>query len=219
MEKPRIIYVFDALCGWCYGFSPVIMAIYEEYSDRFAFEVISGGMILGNRVGPIGVVAPFIESSYGTIEETTGIRFGDGFLRNAEKGELILDSEKPAIALAVLRSREPEKAIIFAHEIQTAIKFEGRDPNHHEIYRHIAVNHGYDPDQIQHQLHEEAFKQAAYYDFALARQLRVESYPAAFMQVGDLEFYMIAKGYTDYDTLKLRIEKVIREKGLNAGGI
>jgi len=215
MQKPKIIYVFDALCGWCYGFSPVMKAIYEEYSDRFDFDVISGGMILGNRVGPVGVIASFIESSYKTVEQTTGIVFGEGFLRNVEKGEMILDSEKPAIALAVFKSYAPQQAVLFAHEIQNAIKFEGKDPNEDEMYRYIAVNHGLDPDIVAHQLREEEFKQAAYYDFALARQLQVSSYPMAFIQVKDLDFYMIARGYTDYDTLKLRIENVLREAGIS----
>ena len=42
---PRIIYCYDAYCGWCYGFSPVIKALYEKYNDQFEFETISGGMI------------------------------------------------------------------------------------------------------------------------------------------------------------------------------
>lgn len=211
MDRRKLIYVFDALCGWCYGFSPVIKAVYEQLHDQFDFEVISGGMVLGNQAGPVGVVAPFIESSYKAIEETTGITFGEGFLRNVERGDMILDSEKPAIALAVFKSYDAAKGVLFAHEIQNAIKFEGRDPNHDELYRYIAVNHGYDPDVVSHQLKEESFKQAAHYDFAMARQLQVSSYPAVLMQVADLNFYLVAKGYTDYDTLMLRVENITNE--------
>ena len=29
MEKPKIIYVYDALCGWCFGFSPSMEKIKE----------------------------------------------------------------------------------------------------------------------------------------------------------------------------------------------
>ncbi|HXI00169.1 MAG TPA: hypothetical protein VNI52_07850 [Sphingobacteriaceae bacterium] len=141
MENYKFIYVYDALCGWCYGFSPVVMALHEKYNQQFDFEVISGGMVTGSRVGPIGVVAPYIKKAYRTVEETTGIKFGEGFLRNIDEGEMIMNSEKPAVALAVFRTYYPDKAVMFAHELQNAINFDGADPNTNEMYRYIAVNH------------------------------------------------------------------------------
>lgn len=209
--KPKIIYVYDALCGWCYGFSPVIKAVYENYEDRFDFEVISGGMMLGLRTGPISVIAPYIETAYHAVEEVTGVVFGEGFLRQVEKGEMILDSEKPAIALSVFKTYYPAKAILFAHDIQNCINFDGKEPNDEEMYRYLAVNFGIDPDAFIHKMHEEEFKQAAYYDFALAKQLQVSGYPAAFIQSADNNFYMIAKGFTRLEDLEARIEKVWKE--------
>ena len=31
--QPVIYYCYDAYCGWCYGFSPVIKKIADEYKD------------------------------------------------------------------------------------------------------------------------------------------------------------------------------------------
>ena len=53
----------------------------------------------------------------------------------------------------------------------------------------------------------EEFKDEAYYDFALAKQLQVQGYPAVLIQRGESTFYLIAKGYTDIDTLEARIKK------------
>jgi putative protein-disulfide isomerase len=209
--KPKIIYVYDALCGWCYGFSPVIKSVYERYQDRFDFEVLSGGMILGSRTGPINVVASYIKTAYRTVEETTGVTFGEGFLRELEKGDMILDSEKPAIALSVFKTYHPDKAVLFAHEIQNCIYFDGKGPNEEESYRLIAVNFSLDPDEFIHKMHEEEYKQLAYYDFALTKQLQVSGYPAAFIQSADNHFYMIAKGFTRLEDLEVRIENVLRE--------
>ena len=211
MDRLKIIYIYDALCGWCYGFSPVVKAIFENYQKDFDFEVISGGMILGSRTGPIGTVAPFIGSTYKTIEETTGIHFGESFLRQVDRGEMILDSERPAIALSVFRSYQPENSIPFVHDLQLCIKHEGREPNEDEMYRYLAVNFGIDPDEFIHKMHEEEFKQLAYYDFALAKQLKVESYPSVFIQTADNHFYMIARGYANFETMELRIAGVLRD--------
>ncbi len=43
----KLIYVYDALCGWCYGFSPVITDFSARHASEFAVEVVSGGMVLG----------------------------------------------------------------------------------------------------------------------------------------------------------------------------
>ena len=49
MDKPLLIYCYDAYCGWCYGFSPVISAIADAYKDKLEVEVLSGGMILPEK--------------------------------------------------------------------------------------------------------------------------------------------------------------------------
>jgi len=211
MQKPKIIYVFDALCGWCYGFSPVIKAVNENYCDQFNFEVLSGGMMLGEKEGRIGLIAPYIKSAYKQVEETTGIVFGEPFLHELDKGQLYFGSEFPAIGLAVLKSHLPDQAVHLAHELQNCIYFDGKGPSDPEVYRFIAVNHGVDPDLVEKQLQEESFKQAAYYEFALSRQLQVSGYPAAFIQTTDSKFYMIARGYADYETMELRINNVLKE--------
>lgn len=207
----KIIYIYDAFCGWCYGFSSVIKECYENHKNDFDFEVISGGMMIGDKVGSVNQVAPFIKTAYHTIEETTGIKFGEAYLRHLEEGTMILNSEIPSIALSVFKSLKPDSSIPFIHDLQQSIYFEGKDPNNLSLYRYLAVNFGIDPDDFEKKMTEDEFREAAYYDFALAKQLKVESFPAVLMQVSDVSFYLIAKGYTDLDTLELRISNVLKE--------
>lgn len=207
----KIIYVYDAFCGWCYGFSRVIKECYENHKNDFEFEVISGGMMTGEKAGPVNQVAPFIKTSYHAVEEVTGIKFGDAYLRHLEEGAFILDSVPPSIALSVLKSLKPDLSIPFIHDLQQSIYFEGKDPNDSSLYRYLAVNFGIDPDDFERKMGEDKFREAAYYDFALAKQLKVESFPAVLMQMSETSFYLIARGYTDTDTLELRINNVLKE--------
>ena len=167
--------------------------------------------MLGPRTGPIEVVAPYIKTAYHTVEQTTGISFGEGFLKQVERGEMILDSERTAIGLSVFKTYLPDKAILFAHALQDCINYDGKEPNDEDMYRYLAVNFGIDPDAFIHKMHGEEFKQAAYYDFALSKQLQVSGFPAVFIQSADNHFYMIAKGYTPLEDLEARIEKVMEE--------
>jgi hypothetical protein len=39
--KPKIIYCYDAYCGWCYGFSAVINKIWGKYKENIDFETFN----------------------------------------------------------------------------------------------------------------------------------------------------------------------------------
>ena len=210
--KFSIIYVYDALCGWCYGFSPVIKKVFEKYQTQFNFEVISGGMILGEREGPIGEVAAYIKDAYKTVENTTGVKFGEIFVNEVlEDGKLYFSSEKPSIALSVFKTIYPQKAIPFAHDLQSAIYYDGLDLSKDESYIVLAEKYQINGHEFIEKLNAEEFKQAAYYDFALAKQLQVTGYPAVLIKTGESNFYMIAKGYTDLESIELRIQNVLKE--------
>ncbi len=60
-------------------------------------------------------------------------------------------------------------------------------------------------------MQQPAFQEAARYEFALAKQLEVTGYPQLLVQAGATQFYLIAKGYTDFDNLEERIQKVLAE--------
>ncbi|ADY51617.1 thioredoxin [Pseudopedobacter saltans DSM 12145] len=215
LEKPTIIYIYDAICGWCYGFSPVMKTIYERYKDKFDFQVLSGGMILGDRVAPISQMRDIIKGSYKRVEETTGVKFGDAFINGAvEQGTMIMSSEKPSIALSVFKTYLPEEAVLFASDLQFALNYDGLDLNEDTTYRSIIKKYNIPEEEFINKLNDEEFRQLAYYDVALSRQLQVTGYPAAFIKTQDTEFFMIAKGYADLETIELRIQNVIKEANL-----
>src|ERR1700761_6849918 len=212
--SPTIYYCYDAYCGWCYGFSPIIRRVYEEYKQTVAFEVLSGGMILPEEPQPIGVMAGYIQKAYKTVEERTGIRFGEDWLWHIfhpEESDWFPNSEKPAIALCVFRDYHPADAVRFAAELQYALHYEGRDLCDDEAYRHLLGKYGIPEQEFYSKLHNPAYKEKAYEEFAIVRQLNVTGFPTVFLQVNDTKFYLLSQGYTDYMTLKKSLEEVLAQ--------
>lgn len=212
--KPVIIYCYDAYCGWCYGFSPVIKRLHEEYKDKLDFDVLSGGMIPKEHAQHIGKIASYIQGAYKQVEDMTGVKFGEDYLwhiMNPEKSDWFPHSETPAIAMAVFRDYYPELAVPFAADLQYALHFEGRDLTDVEAYRHLLEKYNIDPDEFYSKLASEEYKEKAYYDFSLVKQLQVNGFPAVLMQTGELQFYLVSKGYTDYETLVQRVENILGE--------
>mgnify|MGYP000159075109 CR=1 FL=1 len=210
--QPTVWYCYDAYCGWCYGFSPIIAQIAKEYEDRLAFDVLSGGMILPEEPVHFAPMAKDIQTAYERVEELTGIKFGQDFLWhvfNPDQTDWYPDSTKPAIALCIFKEYYPDKAIFFARDLQFALNYEGRDLTDDEAYRHLLDKWNIPEDEFYSKLKDEEYKEKAYYEFALVKQLEVTGFPAVLLQVSDSKFYLLASGYTDHPTLKGRIEKVL----------
>jgi putative protein-disulfide isomerase len=214
MMTPTLYYCYDAYCGWCYGFSPVISKVFEEYRASIAFEVISGGMILPKEPQPIGVMAGYIQKAYKTVEERTGIRFGEDWrwhIFHPEESDWHPNSEKPAIAMCVFRDYHPDLCVRFSAELQYALHYEGRDLTDDEAYRHLLEKYDIPETEFFQKLHDPAYKEKAYGDFSLVQQLKVTGFPTVFLQVSDAKLYLLSQGYTDYATLKKNLDDVLSE--------
>lgn len=211
---PTLLYCYDAYCGWCYGFSEVIKKIAAEYADKFRFEVLSGGMILPEEERHIGVMAGYIQKAYKTVEEYSGIKFGEDYLWhifNPDKSDWFPNSEKPAIALCVFKESFPDRQVEFAADLQYALHYEGRDLTDDEAYRHLLEKYDIPSDEFYARLHSAEYKDRAYYEFALVKQLQVTGFPTVLLQASDTKFYLLARGFTPYEDVKARIDKVLEE--------
>src|SRR5689334_18567447 len=214
MMKPEIFYCYDAWCGWCYGFSPVMKRIAEEYADKLNFEVLSGGMMISDNPRHVAAIAGYIQGAYKTVEEYTGIKFGEDFLwhiNNPDKSDWFPDSEKSAIALCIFKEYYPDKQVAFASDLQYALNYEGRDLTDNEAYRHLLEKYNIPADEFYAKLKEESYQEKARQEFALCKQLKVTGFPTAFLQVSESKVYMVARGFTEYEVIKERIEKILLE--------
>ncbi|HQV62028.1 MAG TPA: DsbA family protein [Chitinophagaceae bacterium] len=212
--QPVVYYCYDAYCGWCYGFSPVIKKIATAFKDKLSFEVLSGGMIPKENARPISAIAGYISEAYHRVEETTGIKFGEDYLWhifNPDKSDWYQHSEKSASALCIVKEIQPEQQVAFAADLQYALHYEGRDLTDDEAYRHLLEKYVIPEEEFYTKLNSEEYKEKAHYEFALCKQLQATSFPQVLLQVADQKFYLLAKGYTDYETLKKRIQTVLAE--------
>lgn len=208
MNKPKIIYFFDTLCGWCYGFSPVIKQIAEKYGDEFDFEVISGGMVMGERVQPASSMADYILKAYKPLENRTGVKFGEPFLDMLRKGTRIQSSLEPSLIMTTFKQYLPEKAVAFAHDLQKLNYVEGADLNDFENYKNLVESYGLDWSAFKIKLDTEIIKKTTYSDFALSKAYQVSGFPTVFFE-NDKVRSPIAKGYQPFEQLDDIMEQVL----------
>lgn len=215
--KPTIFYCYDAYCGWCYGFSPVIKKLAEQYGGQIEFEVLSGGMIVPEQPVPISVTANYIDKAYTTVEELTGIKFGPDYLwhiKHPDLSDWFPNSEMAAIAMCIFKELYPHRQVEFAADLQYALHFEGRDLTDKEAYRHLLEKYSINEEAFFEKLNSDVFKEQAHYEFQLCKQLQVTGFPCVLIQISETKFHLLARGYTNYEDLSARLEAVLKE--LNA---
>src|SRR5690554_6913353 len=98
MLQVTLIYVYDPLCGWCYGFHPVVQKLAERFKGRINLEVKPGGLAIGEQAQTIKDGYSFIPKASKQAESVTGVKFGRNFYLLAEEGSYFLNSEPPCIA-------------------------------------------------------------------------------------------------------------------------
>ncbi|MBD0294714.1 MAG: DsbA family protein, partial [Flavisolibacter sp.] len=113
--------------------------------------------------------------------------------------------------LCIFKEYHPDKAVQIASDLQYAHLYEGRDLTDDEAYRHLLSKYNIPEEDFYTKLHSEEYLDKAYYEFALVTQLQVSGFPTVLLQVTDSKFFLLTRGYTDYETMKQRIDKVLQE--------
>lgn len=213
--RPRLIYVYDALCPWCYAFTPVVQALCRHYGDALDHEVLSGGMVRGDQVREIGgeEEAARLRESYRGIESLTGAQFGEAFFQGVARHRRRLDSEPPARGLAAFRMIAPGRSELeLAHAVLHENFWEGGDPTSDAFYGRIAQRLRLDPETFLTTMHTEEARDRAVYDFVLARQLGADSFPRLYLQTREDYLHLVSKGYSAFERIRTIIDKIMREQ-------
>lgn len=209
----QLVYFYDALCGWCYGFSPVVKRLQEHFAESLPFAVLSGGMITGERIKPISAMRSYIEHAYPRVEEITGVKFGESFLTNIlHRGNYVSDSLPPAVALTVFKSHQPQKQVDFAHDLQKSFYFDGRDLNADETYQQLALRYELNPDLFLEQIHSKVFEEKTLIEFDMVKRFGVNGFPSLALveeTQGAVSGKLIAVGYRDFQTLLSHIQRLL----------
>ena len=213
-KLPELLYLHDPLCGWCYGMSPVINQIQQEFAGRIDVSVLSGGMVTGDDVGPIADSWDYIKNALGDVESVTGVRFGAAFKALGEEGSYRYNSEPPSRAIATFRhlTQDPARTVIFAHAVQMALFRDGLDLNDAITYTLLLAPFGLDAAGFQRRFAAPETVRATQQEFAAVARIGVQGFPTAVLRIGE-QGYVLARGYQPYEQLQQGLEQLLREEG------
>jgi len=202
----KLVYAFDAYCGWSYGFAPTLTELVRRRPD-LEVEVISGGLFTGPRRVPIREFG-YVQGANAKISELTGVSFGPGYERTIADGSFVMDSEAAARGVAALRQAAPNRIVELAAAMQRAFYVDGQSLSDPATYRAIAEEEGLYPDAVVAMFTAQVSALAAQDDFARAAGLGVRSYPTL-LAVTDDRAMVLAIGQADIEEIEGRLDALV----------
>jgi len=145
MHTTTLHYIYDPLCGWCYGAAPLVKAAREVINVR----PHGGGMMTGARRQAVTPqLRDFVKPHDARIAQLSGQRFGegyrDGLLRDTNA---VFDSEPPTAAMLAAEAIAGRGLDVLA-QLQIAHYVEGHRIAERAVLIEVSATLGLDPDRF-----------------------------------------------------------------------
>ncbi|MFA6311973.1 MAG: DsbA family protein [Sterolibacterium sp.] len=142
MNTSTLHYIYDPLCGWCYGAAPLVKAAREVLKVR----PHGGGMMTGARRQAVTPqLREFVKQHDERIAQLSGQQFGQGYVDGLLRDTgVVLDSEPPTAAMLAAEAIAG-RGLDMLGQLQIAHYVEGWHIADRAILIKVAATLGLDP--------------------------------------------------------------------------
>ena len=117
MQTPHLIYFADAMCSWCYGFSPVIAEIRKVFGSALPIQLIMGGLRPGTDTPMTDQARTELAGHWTHVTEASGLAFDPAVL---DTPGFLYDTDPAARAVVFVRRHDTDLALTFLGDLQAA---------------------------------------------------------------------------------------------------
>jgi putative protein-disulfide isomerase len=176
MPEPRLIYLHDPMCSWCYAFSASLQALQRDLPPGIGFHYVLGGLAPDTTTPMPMEMQQAIQQTWRRIETTVpGVRFNFDFWTATTP----IRSTYPACrALLAARQQGLDCETRLLRAIQSAYYQQARNPSLLDTLEQCAVETGLDTVAFGRALRSPAIEQALQHDIQTSRGMGVTAYPS-----------------------------------------
>jgi putative protein-disulfide isomerase len=184
-------YIYDPLCGWCYGAEPLVSAAAQAPDLALA---LHGGALWAEPTQLPEATRLYIRQADQRIAAMSGQRFGpdyhNGLLLDPT---MVLESRPPTAAVLAAQSLDPTKTLPMLRGIQHAHYEQGRRVVEPEVLADIAVEVGFDRAQFENALSSAPVEEHIDETHRLMSLVGAQGFPTFVLQVGE-DLYPVPHG-------------------------
>lgn len=210
-KKMKIIYIMDPQCGWCYGNSKNIIDLRENFKDKFEFELLLGGMWIGNDAPKGGNgLNQFIKAHAPRMEKTTGVEVGVKYYELTNDITYQFSSLEPCAAIQIIKENYPDRAFEFTSNVQKALFIDGDKLDNINVYLKILKQMKIDDKLFTDKWMKKENLEKANAEFVKASRL-ANGFPSLILD-NNGSITELASGYFNYSSMENKLNQIIQSK-------
>ena len=204
--RPKIIFVTDPMCSWCWGMADDIQSIRADYAELVEFDLLLGGINPQSTqyVGKYG--RQFLLKLWEDIFQTTGKSFGfklpDMYIHN---------SFLPCLAIESVKEFSVDLAFDFLYQLQKQFFEYGQNVNDLDMLRKQAENFGLPSDLFDLAMSKKHLKEQVRFQFQHSKSFGTSVLPSVLFDSGDT-CNLLMGGYANKETIGQALSK-LNERG------
>ncbi|MDA1090542.1 MAG: DsbA family protein [Proteobacteria bacterium] len=198
----EILLIVDPMCSWCWGFSPTVKAIAEEYGDRAPIFPIVGGLRPLNDKPMDGAAKNEIRHHWADVEKVSGQPFDFSFF---DRDGFVYDTEPPCRALVTVRALKPEAALSYLASQHKAFYADNRDITDHVVLADLAEAVGVDRAAFVEAFPTRSMIYLTASDFFRAQRMGATGFPTVVLRT-DEKLSLLTAGFRPFETLKPHLD-------------
>lgn len=202
MKPPLLWYFADPMCSWCWGFSPVIESVRDDYRERMKTALVLGGLRPGTTAPMTAAGREEILHHWHQVHDRTGQGFR---FENALQEGFIYDTEPASRAVVAIGGLDPTLIFPIFKAIQSAFYAGGRDVTRPDVLAGLAAALGVDARAFLHAFDSDDARTRTRAHFRQARQAGVRGFPALILQQGT-QLHPISNGCQPLETVRAAID-------------
>ncbi len=207
MPIPRLYYIHDPMCSWCYAFKSSFNALQRDLPRSIRFIYLLGGLAPDSTTPMPESMRQTIQQTWHRIEQIVPkVRFNFDFWAFNTP----IRSTYPACrALLAARKQSPDHEIPMLQAIQSAYYERAHNPSLTDTLQECAAEIGLDAALFGKDLLSPAIEQELQQEIQLARSMAVSSYPSLRLLHND-DLFTIRIDYLDHRAMLDEIASILQ---------
>jgi putative protein-disulfide isomerase len=194
------------MCSWCWGFSPVIETLRDDYRERMKIALVLGGLRPGTSTPMTAAGREEILHHWHQVHARTGQPFR---FESALSDGFVYDTEPASRAVVTIGRLDPAQIFPMFKAIQTAFYAAGRDVTQPAVLAELAASLGVDGAAFLHAFDSDDARTKTQAHFRQARQAGVRGFPALILQQ-DAQLQPVSNGCQPLETVREAIERCLQ---------
>jgi len=190
----RLIYVYDPMCSWCWGYRETWLKLQAALGDKLAIEYRVGGLAPdSDEPMPIDM-QQFLQQTWLRIEQQLGTPFNHEFWHTAKPRR----STYPACrAVIVAGQHEKEQEMLYA--IQKAYYLNAQNPSDISTLVLLAEQIGLEKSTFIKEIESENIHSLLMAEINQARSLPIQGFPSLVIE-NKGNYHAIPVNYLDWES-------------------